>query len=433
MTAPRSDPPPGRTAVEDALLTQLETLAGEHAAVPDPGFRQATRGRLVAMAAVAGPPGRRAPAPDGVLRRLLASPPGRPRRRRLAAGLTAAALTLAVSGGVLVAAQGARPGDLLYDVKRGSEHTQLSLAADGERGHTLLDFASTRLREVGDLVGVHVTAAAAVAPAGGGPVLAAGPDAGLLVSTLGTMDAQTTQGTADLTSRAVDQRDRAAVEELIGWADRQRAGIAELAPAVPADARDAVADADRLAGDVAARGAALRLALACPAGPATDGVDALGPRPAPCPPAATESAAAGTTVVSGPSATTAASSTATRTSASASSAASRTSSGSPPPVAPGARTTPAPRPTLPTVSTAVPRPTTSASRPVLPSPTLPSIPLPSLPVPSVSLPPVPGRTAPTSSAATSSPGAVVQLPSVAPGLSVCVPPLVSVGCRPSGG
>jgi hypothetical protein len=72
---------------------------------------------------------------------------------------------------------------------------------------------------------------------------------------------------------------------------------------------------------------------------------------------------------------------------------------------------------------------------VLPSPTLPSIPLPSLPVPSVSLPPVPvpGRAAPSSSAATSSPGAVVQLPSVAPGLTVCVPPLVSVGCRPSGG
>ena len=428
MRVQESGPAPRGPVREEALLARLEALGTGHAAVPDEAFLAATRSRLVAMAAVRSPAGQ-----SGVLRRLLASSGERPRRRnRLTAGVAGAALVLTAVGGVLAAAQGARPGDLLYEVKRGGEQTQLSLAADSARGHTLLDFATTRLREVGELAGVHVTASAAVGASGGEAGLAAGPDVGLIVDTLATMDAQTTQGTADLTSRAVEQQDGAAVEELIGWAGRQRSGLGELSPVVPADARDAVARAGRLVDDVAARGTALREALACPAGPATDGADALGPRPAPCAPVPAPPSAApdGTTVAS----------TAPGTAIPPPSG-SPSPSATPPAGSTAARTTSGARPTLPTSGTAVPRPTTSGSRPALPTPTVPSfsvpvpsISAPSIPAPSLSLPsvPVPGGTVPVPSATASS-GAAVQLPPLVPGVQLCIPPLVTVNCQPSGG
>jgi hypothetical protein len=423
VTVQRSGPPS-----EDALLTRLAALEAGHAAAPDQEWRATTRTRLVAMAAVRGPgpaTGRR----TAGLGRLL----GPRRRTRLTAAVTGAVLTVAALGGVLAAAQGAAPGDLLYPVKRGGEQTRLALAADGDLGSTLLDLATTRLHEAGELVGVTVSAAAA-GPSGSEVGLAAGPDSGVLVDTLATMDAQTTRGTAALASHAVEQDDDAALDELVAWAARQRTGLTELSPAVPDAARDAVAAAGRLVDDVAARGAALHDALACPAGPATDGADALGPRPAPCAPV-TPPADPGQTT-DGPDAT------------SVGSRSSAPSSTSPPaaPTGSAARSTTARTPT----GTAVPRPTISAPRPSispprpsdgaprpgaprpeLPTPTLPSI---AVPVPSVVLPPVPvpGATSSSSAAAPSSPGAVVQLPPV-PGVRLCVPPVITVDCRSSGG
>ena len=395
---------------EDALSTRLAALEAGSAAVPDEEWRATTRTRLVATAAVRGP------VTDG-------RPAGRPWRPRLTALVAGAALTVAALGGVLAAAQGAGPGDLLYPVKRGEEQTRLSLTADGERGTALLELAGTRLHELEGLLGVTVSASAAVGPSGGEAGLAAGPDTGLildtlLLDTLATMDAQTAQGAAALTSRAVGQDDGAALDELVDWAAGQRTGLTGLSPAVPESARDAVAAAGRLVDDVAARGAALRDALACPAGPATDGADALGPRPAPCapvpPPAAPE----------GPDAT----SVGNRTSA----PASPPPSASPPAPASSSSAPRTPRDTaVPRATVSAPRPTVSAPRPELPTPTLPSI---SVPVPRVSLPPlpVPGGTSSSSAAAPSSTGAVVQLPPV-PGVRVCIPPVVTVDCRSPGG
>jgi Domain of unknown function (DUF5667) len=215
------------------------------------------------------PTGRRTPA---VLRRLLAGrdAPVPAWRTRLTAGLAGAALTVTVLGGLLAGAQGAGPGDLLYGVKRGGEQTRLALAGDPDRGLTLLRYASTRLDEVSRL--------------------AAGPDAGLVPDTLGTMDRQTTQGTADLTSRAVERADPGLLGTLAGWAGRQRDGLAALTGAVPPAVRDELATSVRLVSDVAARGTALRAALACAGGPATAGSDELGPVPAPCAPAAPDAA-----------------------------------------------------------------------------------------------------------------------------------------------
>jgi hypothetical protein len=198
---------------EEELVGRLQALSAELAATPDEEFRAATRTRLVAMAAV------RTPAAAGATRR----PPRRPARwrTRVTAGLTGAALTLAALGGLLALAQGARPGDLLYDLKRGGEQTQLALAGD-DRGLTLLGFATTRLDELGQLVGVqpHAAPVAGVVPAGS-PVLAAGPDLSLVVDTLQTMDAQTAEGTAALTTTAVAHADTGALTVLTGWADAQ--------------------------------------------------------------------------------------------------------------------------------------------------------------------------------------------------------------------
>ncbi|WP_138735939.1 hypothetical protein, partial [Modestobacter excelsi] len=283
---PRVDP----VRSEEALVGRLQALSAELAVTPDEDFRAATRARLVAMAAVRSPAAaratRRPPVRSGALRRLLAGPAGGPAARwraRVTAGMTGAALTLAALGGLLALAQGARPGDLLYDLKRGGEQTRLALAGD-DRGLTLLGFATTRLDELGRLVGVQPDAAPAVgaAPRGGG-VLAAGPDVHLVVDTLQTMDAQTTAGTAALTAAALAHSDTDALAVLTGWADEQQAGIDRLSRAVPTGSEAALSASRDLAVRVAVRGDDLGRALGCPGGPSTAGTDELGPRPAPCP------------------------------------------------------------------------------------------------------------------------------------------------------
>ena len=168
------------SSTEEALVARLRQLSTEVAAGPDEEFRAATRSRLVAMAAVRTPSAegssRRPPVRAGGLRGLLAGAADVPVprwRTRVTAGLAGAALAVTAIGGLLGAAQGARPGDLLYDLKRGGEQTQLALASDAERGPTLLDFASTRLDELTALVGAE---AGADAVAGSTP---SGREAGL--------------------------------------------------------------------------------------------------------------------------------------------------------------------------------------------------------------------------------------------------------------
>jgi hypothetical protein len=285
-TAARS----GRAAVrdrEDAVVTRLHQLAPHLDGEPDPTFRAATRARLVAMAAVRTP----APAPASGLRRLLTaraadSAPAR-WRTRLTAGLAGAALTVTALATVVAVAADARPGDVLYGLKRGTEHTQLALAGESSRGQTLLGFASTRLDEVRDLVGGDATALpVAGAPAGSSDaiVLAAGADPALVVQTLDTMDAQTTDGAAWLTDRAVTTEEAGPLEDLAGWAAGQSAGLAALRAEIPPAAGDAVDASLVLLADVQTRAVALRSALDCAAGPATAGVDDLGPVPTLCVP-----------------------------------------------------------------------------------------------------------------------------------------------------
>ncbi|MGY1641157.1 DUF5667 domain-containing protein [Geodermatophilus sp. SYSU D00703] len=247
---------------EDSVVGRLQALATALDDGPDPAFRAATRERLVAMAAVRTPE----PASRTRPRRLLAARAddavARPWRTRLTAGLAGAALTVTALGTLVAVATDSGPGDVLYGLKRGTEQTQLALAGD-DRGLTLLQFAATRLAELEELPG-------------------AGPT-DVVVDLLDTMDAQTAEGAALLTTRAVAARTAAPLDELADWAARQATGLAALEAGVPAGAATDVRESSDLLADVGARVEDLRAALACPGGPATDGTDPLGPVPVPCP------------------------------------------------------------------------------------------------------------------------------------------------------
>ena len=272
------------SARDDMVVARLRRLAPSLDGEPDPGFRPATRARLVAMAAVRTP----VPVPASGLRRLLA---GRAPdasslrwRARLTAGLAGAALTVTALATLVAIADGTGPGDVLYDLKRGTERTQLALAGDS-RGQILLDFASTRLDELEALVGDGASALPAAMPAGPGDatVSAAGADPVLVLETLQTMDAETGEGAVWLTDRAVESSDAGPLDHLAQWAAGQADDLVALQDLVPDAAAEAVGRSLTLLADVGARADGLQAALGCPDGPAVEGTDDLGPVPVPCP------------------------------------------------------------------------------------------------------------------------------------------------------
>ena len=396
---------------EDAVIARLSALAPHLDGEPDPAFRAATRTRLVAMAAVRTPD----PEPVSPLRRLLTDGAAAPARwrARLTAGLAGTALAVTALATVVAVAADARPGDVLYDLKRGTEQTKLALAGDA-RGQTLLDLASTRLEEVRALVDDGATALPAAGwSATGETVLAAGPDAALVVETLDTMDAQTAEGAAWLTERAVTTEDTGPLELLADWAATQSDGLADLRDDVPAEAADDVADSLVLLADITTRVTGLDAALDCAGGPATAGADGLGPVPALClPDGSTAPPAPG---ASGP-------------------------GSGPGTEVPGTGSTALPEP-LPGPSGAPAVPSVGGTVPGLPGGTgsggggggLPTSIVPSLPttgiVPttprpsgSLSLPTLPGTTLPGTTTSSSAGG--VQLPAV----DVCLPPIVIGTC-----
>ncbi|MGY1740921.1 MULTISPECIES: hypothetical protein [unclassified Blastococcus] len=244
---------------EEAVVARLEMLATALDDEPAPEFRAATRDRLVAMAAVRTP---EAPRP-GLARRLLGvraadGPPPR-WRTRLTAGLAGAALAVSALGTLVALSADAQPGDLLYDLKRGTERTQLALAGD-DRGLTLLEFASTRLDELA----------------------AAQDDPDLVVSTLAAMDAQTTEGAALLVGSAVESGQADPVDRLADWSEEQAAELAAIRPELPTATAGAAQASLDLLGAVQARVAAVQAALECAPVPATEGSDDLGPVPGIC-------------------------------------------------------------------------------------------------------------------------------------------------------
>jgi len=287
-------------ARDDMVVTGLRRLASLLDGEPDPAFRAATRARLVAMAAV------RTPVPESAHwpRGLVAGRASVRRRARLTTGLAGAALTVTALAGLVAVADGARPGDVLYDLKRGTEQTQLALAGDS-RGRTLLDLAGTRLDELESLVGEGGNALPAASPAGPGDatVSAAGAEAGLVLQTVETMDAQTREGAIWLTDHAVRTSAAAPLDVLAEWATGQADGLSALQDLVPDAAAEAVGRSLTLLAEIGARADGLQAALDCPTGPAVDETDGLGPVPVPCPaPASAPPATGGGTTRTGTSA-----------------------------------------------------------------------------------------------------------------------------------
>lgn len=265
MTTHESNAAPSRRAAgrgdeQDArVVTMLQELAPQLEVEPDAEYRRAARQRLVAMAAVRTPE----PVRPTALRRLLAAravdAPARRWRTRATAGLAGAALTVTSLATLVALSAGAGPGDVLYGVKRGTEQTQLALAGDS-RGQALLDLARTRLEELDDLDG----------------------DAGLVTSTLTTMDDQTTEGATWYLARALDTSDTAPLDTVSRWAAEQSAQLEAVGAGVPADATDDVAASLDLLDAITTRADGWRTAFDCPQAPELTGSDRLGPVPGAC-------------------------------------------------------------------------------------------------------------------------------------------------------
>jgi hypothetical protein len=392
VTTHESNAAPSRRAArrgdeQDArVVTMLQELAPRLDVEPDPEYLRATRRRLVAMAAVRTPE----PVRPSPLRRLLAAravdAPASRWRTRATAGLAGAALTVTSLATLVALSTEARPGDVLYGVKRGTEQTQLALAGDS-RGQTLLDLARTRLDEVAAVDG----------------------DATLISSTLTTMDDQTTEGASWYLARALDSADAAPLDRLAGWTIEQSAQLDAVGSTVPAAAAGDVAASRVLLADITERVGVVRSALDCPTAPDIDRADRLGPVPAGCVPvSATPQSPIAPTAPGGPS---------VEASPSAPSADITTPAGptvAQPAPAPGPGPLPAPLPTP------------------LPAPGNPSLPVPFPSAPSSPsgglLPDAPDLPRLTPRTTTASPPPVVDVEEGQ--ISVCLFPLLTVGeCR----
>jgi Domain of unknown function (DUF5667) len=241
------------------LSQRTATLELAPAAAPDPGFRADLRAMLVATAEREGI-GATADASATLLARRPLSIGGAGARVRVAVILGIALGVLALTG-ISTASAGAMPGDTLYGVKRSTERAELAFAgSDLGRGQLYLDFARTRLAE---------------AKAVGGAARFAG--------VLADMDSDTRQGVRLLTTAAVDQQDPNALDAVAAFVADQQSGAGELLDKVAGASRTRLLGSLDLLERVADRAHRLRETLTCGID-ASDGSDALGPRPGRCSP-----------------------------------------------------------------------------------------------------------------------------------------------------
>lgn len=203
------------------LAHRLETM--DLGAGPDPEFRDRLRQRLIAVGTVANAqqelPKPRSPLADRIHAKNERS------HRRLA--FAASTLTvLVITGGFAVAeSHRALPGDMLYGLKRTTENVQVSLAgSDTAAGHEHLSIASTRLKEIRDLIGERGGALGPIRYTASGGALSA-HEARLVVSTLDDMDKQTRDGSVLLTKTAAKSGHTKPLTDLEHWARSQRNGV----------------------------------------------------------------------------------------------------------------------------------------------------------------------------------------------------------------
>jgi hypothetical protein len=190
--------------------------------------------------------------------------PGHPslRRRVMVVGAAALIAMTALAGGGVFASRDALPGDNLYAMKRAAESAELALALDdAAKARRQLEIAATRLSEVERLTAREGQS---------------GPSPDAVAGALQDFESATGEGSRLLLSTAEAGDDRAAIDELHTWADKQATRLTELRPALPsaADADGPMRLLDRLLG----RTEALSDRSSC--GAASSGaVDDLGPLP----------------------------------------------------------------------------------------------------------------------------------------------------------
>jgi hypothetical protein len=203
------------------LTHRLSTM--DLGAGPDPEFRDRLRQRLIAVGTVADAqdsvPKPRSPLSD----RLHAT---RERSHRRLAFAASALTVLVITGGFAVAeSHRALPGDMLYGLKRTTENVQVSLASsDTAAGHERLSIASTRLREIRDLIGERGGALGPVRYTASAGTLSA-HEARLVIATLDDMDKQTRDGSVLLTKTAAKSGHTKPLSDLDRWARSQRNGV----------------------------------------------------------------------------------------------------------------------------------------------------------------------------------------------------------------
>jgi hypothetical protein len=288
------------SARRDPALAPLLRLAQGLQAVPvapAPDFRDALRGRLLAVAAVA-PADVPAPSP---LDRARTWVEGWRVQKAIAATAASMAGVVALSG-VSIAASRSLPGDPFYGMKRTAEGVQVSLARNGlNRGKRHLQHAETRLHEIAKIVGTDI--ALAPAPSGPGQITVAfgGSRSTRVASALRAMDEETRDGTRLLFDAYTASHDDDALRVVRDFTERQRTHLDEVLDALPADAVDAAQQSLELVSDLNVRAAQLLAVGTCgdhcaaprPAAPSpsdsaspepvtSPSYDALGPVPCTC-------------------------------------------------------------------------------------------------------------------------------------------------------
>lgn len=234
------------------------------AATPSADWRDATRRRLMAVAADEGigstarhrasasvPDTERPPVLDEMF-------PRRPRGGRRLAIVTALLTgTVAVSG-VSAASGDALPGDTLYNVKRSTERAQLALAGDQlGRAQLHLEFASTRIEEAGAL-----------------------DDESDAANALNDAAGELHSGAALLGELAVENGEAAPLDYIDLFTNEHRWTLEELVSGLDGEAAQAGEELLALVESAALRSVELREALDCTeaGGPS----DRLGPIPGQC-------------------------------------------------------------------------------------------------------------------------------------------------------
>jgi Domain of unknown function (DUF5667) len=299
---------PSRSA--DPRLRRLVAALSTLEIAPPPGveFRSELRAQLVAVTPRLVAEGVSTPDDAAEKSRSAEAAHAKPgfavlRRPLVATACLLTALVLLLGGAVWLS-RSALPGDVLYGLKRASENTEYALAGSTtDKGKLKLEFAATRIHEVGDLV------PGARALALGPGLLADGAlsdhAATLVEQTLGSADDDIRAAAQLLGAAAVSSGSSDPLSAITSWAPAQAHAMHVIAARLPKGA--ALRDARttwKLIRAARARAAELKadLGCGCLAGTRTD---SLGPLPCtrPCAHPAAPNGRGGQGPSSGPSST----------------------------------------------------------------------------------------------------------------------------------